>query len=83
MPLSLQAVDPQTPNTVALRRGPLAYFAIGNPPQNFTRAQLLAATAAASSSDDWIVQGSAGKIVFRPFGAIGDEQYRLYHNVTA
>lgn len=83
MPLSLQAVDPQTPNTVALRRGPLAYFAIGNPPQDFTRAQLLAATAAASSSDDWIVQGSAGKIVFRPFGAIGDEQYRLYHNVTA
>ncbi len=83
MPLSLQPVDPQTPNTVALRRGPLAYFAMGNPPQSLTRAQLLAATAATSTSDDWIVQGGTGKIVFRPFGAIGNEQYRLYHNVTA
>ena len=83
MPLSLQAVDPQTPNTVALRRGPLAYFAIGNLPQSFTRAQLLAAAVTASTSDDWAVQGSAGKTIFRPFGAIGDEQYRLYHNVTA
>ena len=83
MPLSLQPVDPQTLNTVALRRGPLAYFAIGNAPQNLTRAQLLAATAAASTSDDWLVQGSTGKITFRPFGAIGDEPYRLYQNVTA
>ena len=83
MPLSLQAVDPQTLNTVALRRGPLAYFAIGNPPQSFTRAQLLAATAAASTSDDWIVQGAAGKTTFRPFTAIADENYRLYHKVTA
>jgi uncharacterized protein len=82
MPLSLQAVDPQTPDTVALRRGPLAYFAIGNPPPSFTRAQLLAATAAASTSDDWIVQ-AAGKTTFRPFGAIAEENYRLYHNVTA
>jgi DUF1680 family protein len=83
MPLSLQAVDPQTPDTVALRRGPLAYFAIGNPPQNFTRAQLLAATAAASTSVDWLVQGNAGKTTFRPFGAIGDEQYRLYQKITS
>ncbi|HEY2819882.1 MAG TPA: beta-L-arabinofuranosidase domain-containing protein [Candidatus Acidoferrum sp.] len=83
MPLSLQAVDAQTPNTVALRRGPLAYFAIGAQPPNLTRTQLLAATVAASTSDDWIVQGSAGKITFRPFGAIGDETYRLYHNVAS
>ena len=83
MPLSLQAVDSQTPNTVALRRGPLAYFAIGNTTQNFTRAQLLAATAAASTSDDWIVQSAAGKTTFRPFGAIGNEDYRLYHNVAS
>jgi uncharacterized protein len=82
MPLSLQAVDPQTLNTVALRRGPLAYFAIGNPPQNFTRAQLLAATAAASTSDDWVVETAAGKTTFRPFGSIGDETYRLYQNVA-
>jgi uncharacterized protein len=83
MPLSLQAVDPQTPDTVALRRGPLAYFAIGNPPQNFTRAQLLAATAAASTSGDWLVQGNVGKTTFRPFGAIGDEQYRLYQRIAS
>jgi len=83
MPLRLQAVDAQNPNTVALVRGPLALFAVGNLPAKFTRAQLLAAAAASQSSGDWLAQGGPLKITFRPFAAIGDEPYRLYQNVGA
>jgi len=81
MPLSLQAVDAENPQIVALRRGPLALIGVGNLPSKFSRAQLLAASAASQSSEDWLVQGDAGKITFRPFAAIGDENYRLYQQV--
>jgi len=81
MPLRLQAVDAQNPQMVALLRGPLALFAVGNLPAKFTRAQLLAAAAASQSSEDWLAQGDAGKITFRPFAAIRDESYRLYQTV--
>jgi DUF1680 family protein len=83
MPLRLQAVDAHNANTVALVRGPLALFGVGNLPASFTRAQLLGAAAAARSSQDWFVQGDAGRVTFRPFAAIGDESYRLYQKVTA
>jgi DUF1680 family protein len=83
MPVRLQAVDAQNPQTVALLRGPLALFGVGNLPANFSRAPLLAASAASQSSDDWLVQGDAGRVTFRPFAAIGDEPYRLYQNVEA
>jgi DUF1680 family protein len=83
MPLSLQAVDAENPQIVALRRGPLALFGVGNLPAKFSRAQLLAASAASQSSEDWLVQGDAAKITFRPFTAIGDETYRLYQQVEA
>ena len=83
MPLRLQAVDAQNTNTVALVRGPLALFGVGNLPEKFTRAQLLAAEAASQSSEDWLVRGNSGKVTFRPFAAIGDERYRLYQNVGA
>jgi len=82
MPLRLQAVDPENPQIVALLRGPLALFGVGNLPSNFSRAQLLAASTASQSSEDWLVQGDAGKNTFRPFAAIGEEPYRLYHKVV-
>ena len=81
MPLRLQAVDAQNANTVALVRGPLALFGVGNLPAKFTRAQLLAAAAASQSSEDWLVETDAGRVAFRPFAAIHDESYRLYQNV--
>ncbi|MGB6833162.1 MAG: beta-L-arabinofuranosidase domain-containing protein, partial [Candidatus Acidiferrum sp.] len=80
MPLRLQQVDPENPQIVALRRGPLALFATGNLRSTFSRAQLLAAS---QSSADSIVQTDSGKIIFRPFDTIGDEPYRLYHKVEA
>jgi len=81
MPLRLQAVDPENPQIVALLRGPLALFGVGNLPSNFSRAQLLAASTASQPSEDWLVQSDAGKITFRPFAAIDEEPYRLYHKV--
>jgi DUF1680 family protein len=82
MPLRLQAVDAQNPQTVALVRGPVALFAVGTVPPTFSRGQLLAASALAATSEDWIVQGDAGKVTFRPFLAVKDETYRLYLQVT-
>jgi DUF1680 family protein len=78
MPLRLQSVDAQNPQTVALLHGPIALFAVGNMSKTFSRAQLLAAS---QSSQDWLVQGDAGKVIFRPFAAIENESYCLYQPV--
>jgi uncharacterized protein len=83
MPLRLQAVDPENAGIVALVRGPVAMFAVGNLPANFTRAQLLAASSAGSPSEDLIVSTDAGKVTFRPFAVIKDEDYRLYQNLKS
>ena len=83
MPIHLQAVDAENPQIVALVRGPLALFAVGGLPPRFSQAQLLAASSASPSSGEWLVQGDSGKVAFRPFAAIADEPYRLYHKVEA
>lgn len=83
MPLRLQAVDPENRGVVALVRGPVAMFAIGNLPANFSPAQLLAASAVGSSSEDLIVSADTGKVTFRSFAAIKDEDYRLYQNLKS
>ena len=81
MPLRLEAVDDQNANTVALMRGPIALFAVGDTPPKLTRSQLLAATTASQSSPDWLIGKDARALTLRPFAALGDETYRLYHNV--
>jgi len=83
MQLRLEPVDAQNPSTVALMRGPLAMFAVGNLPSRITRAQLLAATAVSESSDDWNARVDSEKLTLRPFTAIGDETYRLYLPIEA
>jgi uncharacterized protein len=81
MPLRLQAVDAENPQIVALLRGPVAMFGVGNLPASFTRSQLLAATAVSKTSSDLTVRSNNGSVRMRPFNAIGDEPYRLYHKV--
>jgi uncharacterized protein len=83
MPLRLVEVDKENPNTVALMRGPVALFAIGKPPIKMQRSALLAATALAQQSDDRRVTAGDQTVTFRPFAAIGDEGYRLYHEVNS
>jgi len=83
MPLQLEAIDPQHPNTVALLNGPLTLFAIGNLAAKMTRARLLAACQSARGSSDWVVKTKSGQITLKTFPAIRDEKYRLYHEVSA
>lgn len=82
MPLRLEAIDDANPNTVALMRGSVALFSVGNTFAEVTREELLAATASPDSSDNWIVRSNAGTMSLRPFTAIQNEPYRLYHKVT-
>jgi DUF1680 family protein len=81
MPLRLEAIDPQNPNTVALVRGPIALFGVGDMPAKLTRSQLLAATANSQTSQDWTVGSDGHSFTLRSFVALGDEPYRLYHKV--
>jgi uncharacterized protein len=81
MPLRLQPVDAQTPQLVALVRGPLALFAEGNLPASFTEKQLLSASETGKSPNDWFVAGDGGQVTFRPFTAVQDETYQLYQKI--
>ena len=84
MPLRLEGVDDQNPNTVALMHGPVALFMVENLenlPARITRKQLLSAARVARSSDDWAIQTDGGTLTVRPFAAIMDETYRLYQRV--
>jgi hypothetical protein len=83
MPITVEAVDSKNPNTVALLRGPIALFGVGNMPERITRQQMLAATAFAQSSDDWIVKTDTSSLTVRPFATIMNEDYRLYHLVES
>jgi hypothetical protein len=83
MPMTLEAVDPQHPNTVALLRGPLTLFAIGDDPVHVSRAQMLAASQSSSNSDTWKVKGQGGEYVLKPYSSIASEKYRLYHDISA
>ena len=83
MPLRIEAVDEQNPDTVALVRGPVALFAVGDTPDKITRSQLLAAAVASQTSSDWVVTSETRKLICRPFAAVGEETYRLYHKVQA
>jgi DUF1680 family protein len=81
MPLRLEAVDEQNPNRVALMRGPIALFAVGNIPSRIKRSQLLAATRISVSADDWAAPTDGGTLTLRPFASIMSEDYRLYQTV--
>ena len=81
MPLRLEAIDDQNPNNVALMRGPIALFAVGDIPSRLTRKQMLSVARVAESSDDWAVKTDTGTLTLRPFASIISEDYRLYHRV--
>ena len=81
MPTTLEAVDPQHTNVVAVVHGPLALFAVRAVPTIVRRAELMKATQVAAGSTDWQVKMDSEPITLRPFTGIGDEKYRLYLNV--
>ena len=81
MPNTLEAVDPQHPDVMALLHGPLALFSVGAVPATIGRQELLASSQVAAGSTDWKAKIAAGTLTLRPFAAIQDEIYRLYHKV--
>ncbi|MDE3200872.1 MAG: glycoside hydrolase family 127 protein [Acidobacteriota bacterium] len=81
-PLTLQAVDPQHPNLVALSHGSLALFATDPGDGVIQRSDLLRARQIAAGSQDWEATSEAGKLHFKPFQGIEAERYRLYHEVA-
>jgi uncharacterized protein len=81
MPMTLEAVDPQHPEIVAPLHGPIALFALGRPAPRLRRSTLLASSQTAKGSTTWRTETDNGPLLFKPFAAIEDEQYRLYHEV--
>ncbi len=79
MPTMLEAVDPEHPNLVAAVHGPLALFAVGQIPGTAKRADLLSVAQASAGASEW--KTTSGALTLRPFTAIHDEHYRLYHKV--
>jgi hypothetical protein len=76
MPMRLEAIDARHPDTVALVRGPLVLFAIGDNAPGVGRQELLAA-ARVPGQKDW----KAGDLLLRSFAEIGDESYNTYLHV--
>ena len=80
LPVRLEPIDPDHPNTITVLRGPLVLFAIGETPLSVSRRQLVAIERRPETAD-WRVRTSSGIILFRPFSSINDEPYRTYLNV--
>jgi hypothetical protein len=76
LPLRLEAINSKHPDTVALVRGPLVLFAMGENQAKVTREQLLGAKRIAEEST-W----AAGDVRFKPFVAIEGEKYNTYLSV--
>lgn len=80
LPMRLEPIEPDHPNTVAMIRGPLVLFAVGGTEAPVSRRHLLAAERLPNAAV-WRVRSSSGAMQFRPFSAINDEPYRTYLNV--
>ena len=83
MPTNIEAVDPQHPKLMAVVRGPLTLFAVGEIPATVRPQELAGVTQVVPGSTDWQAKTAAGIISMRPFTAINDEHYRLYLNVES
>jgi len=81
MPMRLQAIEPEHPETVALVRGPLVLFPMTHDAPKVTRAQLLAAQQAPGKAE-WSLATESGPVRMKPFTEIQDEQYRTYLPVS-
>jgi len=82
LPMStrLEPVDAETSGTVALLRGPLVLFSLGQGSRTFRERDLLAARKL--SADEWLVPSMQGDVHFRPFTAIHEEAYSTYVNLA-
>ena len=77
----LEVINARHPDTVALLRGPLVLFPVGEQRAPRTRAQLLAARR--DGSETWVADGAGETQQFMPFTSIGDREYSTYLTVSA
>jgi len=80
VPLRVEAIDAMHRDTVALVRGPIVLFAIGDRAPSLTRQQLLAA-AQIPGQAAWRTTAGSGQVLLRPFMDIREETYNTYVNV--
>jgi DUF1680 family protein len=76
MELRTETINAFHPETVAVLRGPLVLFAVGEGRPTLSSKQLLSARQVERTQ--WIVDSSAGAVKFAPFTAIGDQPYSTY-----
>ena len=77
LPLRLEAIDPQHPDTVALLQGPSVLFAATDKLPVVTRQQLLAAKKI-ERENSWQANASSGSLLLRSFSGLRDESYSTY-----
>ena len=81
MPMRLEAIDAQHPDTVALVRGPLVLFALTEDAPRVTREQLMAAKPMKGQAV-WMTATASGPLLLTPFTDIHEERYRTYLTVS-
>jgi DUF1680 family protein len=79
MPLRLELVDANHPHLVALIRGPVVLFAVGDSQPSFDRNALLQAKPTNNGMGDWLANSVDGSsVAMRPFMTIDKESYSTY-----
>ena len=81
MPVRLEAIDAEHPDTVALVRGPLVLFALTDKAPGIARKQLLAPEKIPGQAA-WRVETASSALRLVPFTEIGDDPYTTYLNVS-
>jgi DUF1680 family protein len=83
LPLRLQSIDPEHPDTVALLAGPLVLMRMldGGAPARLSRATLLSAKRPADQAHEWLVADGAQTLRLRPFTEIQEQPYSAYQDV--
>lgn len=76
-------MDPQHPDVVAPLNGPLTLFGVDKIPKKIGRESILKADQIGNGSSTWHAETESGVLTLKPFAAIQDEIYRLYHQVES
>ena len=79
--VNLEPIDSKHPDTVAVVRGPLVLFAMGENRPTVKRADLLSAARLPHQSR-WEARSVSGDVDLLPFTEIHDEHYNTYLSVT-
>jgi uncharacterized protein len=77
-PVTTRPIDAQTPDQVAVVRGPLVLFAIEDQQPTLDRAKLGQLQINKDANDHWTLETPGGKHPVRSFYEIGDETYQTY-----